>query len=213
MADNPKKPEEKNTHLRILAAGDIHGNSDLAKKLAEKAERNNVDLVVLLGDIHGAHKSKNIIAPFKKANKKVIFVPGNWDSSFESLMSENIYDIRNIDGLYTMYNGVAFIGLGNPDFKLSVDERKSFDKLKGNFDKLYSNKSIRKKVLISHLHASGTKTDQLGFPGSSALRKAIDHFQPDFFLHAHIHETEGIEEKIGKTKVINIGSHGRIIDL
>ena len=37
--------------------------------------------------------------------------------------------------------------------------------------------------------------------------------QPDLFLQAHIHEAEGIEEKIGKTRVINVGRRGTVIDI
>ena len=36
--------------MKILAAGDIHGDLTAAKKLAEKAEKENVDLIILNGD-------------------------------------------------------------------------------------------------------------------------------------------------------------------
>ena len=36
--------------LKILAAGDLHGDFDVAKKLLAKAKRSKVDLVVLAGD-------------------------------------------------------------------------------------------------------------------------------------------------------------------
>ena len=50
--------------LRILAAGDIHGDSKFTKKLAEKAEKENVDLVILTGDITGWTETKDLIKPF-----------------------------------------------------------------------------------------------------------------------------------------------------
>ena len=93
-----KKPKpKKNKKLKILAAGDFHGDSAVAERLAKKAKKKKVDLVVLLGDIHGvAVESKNLIGPFKKAGQKVIFVPGNWDTSFETNMIKDVYDIKNI---------------------------------------------------------------------------------------------------------------------
>jgi Icc-related predicted phosphoesterase len=200
----------KKSKLKILAAGDLHGSSDIAQKLAEKATRENVDLVLLLGDIHGALKeSRNIVAPFKKAGKKVLFVPGNWDTRQEADSLTEFYGIKNIDGYYAVYDHVGIVGLGNPDFELNLDERKTFDKLKINFDKM----KAEKKILISHLHAAGTKAEFSGFPGSSGLRKAVEYFSPDILLQAHIHEAEGIEEKIGKTRVINVGRKGKIIEL
>ena len=33
--------------MKILAAGDIHGDITLARKLAKKAKKNKVDLVIL----------------------------------------------------------------------------------------------------------------------------------------------------------------------
>jgi Icc-related predicted phosphoesterase len=45
------------------------------------------------------------------------------------------------------------------------------------------------------------------------VKKAIDVLQHDILLCSHVHEAEGIEEKIGKTKVINVGREGRIIEL
>jgi len=201
-----KKEPEK---LKILAAGDLHGSSDIARKLAEKARRNKVDLVLLLGDIHGIFESKNLIAPFKKMNQKVLFVPGNWDTTLDTNLLKEIYGIRNIDGYYAVYKNVGILGLGSPDFQLNLDEEKAFEKLKKNFEKM----KTEKKILIAHMHARGTKSEFSGIKGSVALRKAIDEFQPDLFLSAHIHEAEGIEEKIGKTKVINVGRKGKIITL
>ena len=48
--------------------------------------------------------------------------------------------------------------------------------------------------------------------GSSGVRKAIEEFKPDIHICGHIHETHGIEELIGTTKVINVGKTGRIIE-
>lgn len=40
-----------------------------------------------------------------------------------------------------------------------------------------------------------------------------EKLQPDLFISGHIHELEGIEEKIGKTRVINVGRRGKIIEI
>lgn len=201
--------EKTREKLKILAAGDIHGNINTARKLAEKAMKNNVDLVVLLGDIHGAQGAEDVITPFKKLNQKVVFVPGNWDTTFETNLIKDVHKIKNLDGYYVTYKDVGIVGLGNPDWQLHLDEKKAFEKLKKNFERM----KPKKKILVSHLHATGTKAEFSGFRGSVALRKAIDYFQPDFFLSGHIHEAEGLEERIGKTKVMNIGNKGKIIEI
>jgi len=51
------------------------------------------------------------------------------------------------------------------------------------------------------------------FPGSDGIRKAVETFKPDIMLCSHVHEAEGLEEKIGKTKVMNVGKEGKIINI
>lgn len=203
--------KKKETKLRILAAADFQGSSAVAESLAKKAEREKVDLVILAGDIHGHEPSRNLIAPFTKRNQKVIFVPGNWDTTVESNMVKDIYKINNIDGIYTHYNGVDIIGIGSPDFALNIDNKKNLDKLIKNFEKV--NHKDSKKVFVSHIHARDTIAEFSGIPGSKVVRKVIDTFQPDIFIASHIHEAEGLEQKIGKTKVFQVGKNGKIIEI
>ena len=82
--------------MKILASGDIHNDSRLAEKLAEKAEKENVDLVILCGDITQFDKCENIIGPFKKHNRKVLFVPGNHESFATADFLAEVYGIKNI---------------------------------------------------------------------------------------------------------------------
>jgi len=206
----PKLPK-KEKGLRILAAADFQGSSAVAESLAAKAEKEHVDLVILAGDIHGNQPSRNLIAPFIKRGQKVIFVPGNWDTTVESNMIKDIYKINNIDGSYTHYNGVDIIGIGSPDFALDIDTKKNLDKLIKNFEKVEHKPTT--KVLVSHIHARDTLAEFSGIPGSDVVRKAIDYFQPDIFISSHIHEAEGLEQKIGKTKVFQVGKKGKIIQI
>lgn len=202
---------KKEKGLRILAAADFQGSSAVAESLAVKAEKEKVDLVILAGDIHGHRPSRNLIAPFIKRHQKVIFVPGNWDTTVESNMIKDIYKINNIDGSYTHYNGVDIIGIGSPDFALDIDTEENLDKLINNFEKVSTKDS--KKILVSHIHARNTLAEFSGIPGSEIVRHVIDHFQPDIFISSHIHEAEGLEQKIGKTKVFQVGKKGKIIQI
>lgn len=194
--------------LKILAAGDFHGDSKAAKKLAEKAKKEKVDLVILIGDIVGMSETQDLIKPFIDNKQKVLFVPGNWETIEDIKTFKKKYGIKNIEDHYLKYENVGIFGIGNKDWTLYPNERKLFTKLKADFDKI---KNLEKKILVSHLHAEGTKSELSGFPGSSGLRKAIEKFKPDLFISGHIHELEGVSEKIGKTKVINVGRNGKIL--
>jgi len=192
--------------LRILAAGDLHGDVGIAEKLSEKAKKGRVDLVVLAGDLHGyMGEGEGILSPFKKAKQKVVFVPGNLDSSVDS---DRLKGAKSIHNYYVTYGGIGIAGIGSPDWKLELD-KKDLKEIKKNFGRMKADK----KILVSHLHAEGTEAEFSGIPGDRILKEAVKEFKPDLLISAHIHEAEGIEDKIGKTKVIQVGRKGKILEI
>ena len=59
--EKTKKPADKQKKTKILAIGDIHGDTGLVKKLAAKAKEENVDVIILAGDLTMAEQSiKNL---------------------------------------------------------------------------------------------------------------------------------------------------------
>src|SRR3989338_8520463 len=200
--------------MKFLAAGDIHGDTGLAKKLADKAEKEKVDLVILCGDLTYRERSTcNIIGAFVKKKKKVFLIPGNHETIATADFLAELYDVTNLHGYSIKYKDIGFFGCGVANiglFQLSEDE--IFSSLKKGFDNI---KDSRKKVMITHVHPSDTAMEKFTkyFPGSDGVKKAIDKFKPDFLLCSHVHEAEGIEEKVGKTKVINVGRKGKIIEI
>jgi Icc-related predicted phosphoesterase len=193
--------------LKILAAGDLHGSLDIAKKLAEKGKKEKVDLVILAGDIYGYTKGEaGILEPFRKAKQKVVFIPGNLDFDEECEMLNR--EGKNIHNYYVTYGGVGIAGIGNPNMKMRLEEE-DLSAIKRNFDRI----KPAKRILVSHLHAEGTKAEFSGFRGDEIIKKAVHDFKPDLLISAHIHEAEGIEDKIGKTKVIQVGRKGKILEI
>ena len=198
--------------MKILAASDIHGDSKQVKKLAEKAEREKVDLVVLCGDITGFVETKDIIKPFKDKDKRVIIIPGNWDSFATTDFLANVYGVRNIHGYSVQYQNIGFFGAGGaigPGPGL-ITEKELIETL----EKAHSGlKGIEKKIMVTNMHPSQSKSEFSGIPGSKAITNAIKKFKPNILLHGHIHEGAGIEEKIGNTRVFNVGREGKIIEI
>jgi uncharacterized protein len=196
--------------FKILAASDFHGDSSVTKKLAEKAEKEDVDLVVLAGDLTGIVETDDILKPFLDKGKKVVFVPGNWESSETAGFLSKLYGVKNVGEHYVKYGDVGIFGIGSPDWTFDIDDKKTFKKLKKDFEMI---KDLEKKIMVSHINAAGTKSEFSGVAGSEEVRKAIDEFQPDLFISGHIHEAEGLSEKIGKTKVVNVGKKGKVIEI
>ncbi len=200
--------------MRILATGDFHGDTSLVEKLAEKAEKENVDLVIITGDMTMAEKSTdNLIGPFVKKNKKVLLIPGNHESFATADFMAKLYDVKNIHGYSVRFHDVGIFGCGGANIGVhQISEDEIFGLLKQGFDQI---KYLEQKIMVTHLHPTGSVVEKFSqfVPGSEGVRKAIEKFKPKFLLCSHVHEAKGIEEMIGDTKVINVAKHARIIDI
>ena len=200
--------------MKILASGDIHGDISLAKRLAEKAEKEKVDLVVLCGDLtYGERSIEGILGPFVKKGKKVVLIPGNHETVATADFLAEQYGAVNLHGYSIKEGDIGLFGAGGANvglFQLSEDE--FYDLLKKSHEKIKDSKT---KIMVTHVHPTGTHMEKFTrfFPGSTGVRKAVESLKPDILLCSHVHEADGIEEKIGKTKVINVGKEGKIIEV
>ena len=217
--------------MKILSAGDLHGDSGLAKRLAEKASKEKVDLVILCGDLtEGDEKTDNLIGPFLKQGKRVVLVPGNHESVATADFLSKIYGVKNLHGYgikifdpepkhakasksgedksYVGLFGCSGVNIGIHQ----VTDKEAYDLLMKGHNYV---KDADIKIMVSHVHPAGTKMEKFTqfFEGSKAIRRAIDKFQPDIMLCSHVHEAEGLEEKIGKTRVLNVGRKGKIFEI
>ena len=206
--------KNKDSKLKILAASELEGDSKQALKLAKQAQKERVDLVVLCGDLTGWVETQNLIKPFKDRNQKVLLIPGNHDNFATADFLATLYGMKNIHGYSAIYKNIGFFGAGGADTNLAfpghITERQIFETLKQAHAGIAG---IEKKIMVTHMHPQGSKSEFSGIQGSKAIKQAIDKFKPALLLHGHIHEAEGAEEYIGKTKVINVGRNGRIIEI
>jgi Icc-related predicted phosphoesterase len=71
-------------------------------------------------------------------------------------------------------------------------------------------------VLICHAPPYGTALDQVSpklHAGSTAVRDFIAAQQPEYFFCGHIHEAEGVEVALGRTRARNVGKAGYLLEL
>jgi Icc-related predicted phosphoesterase len=203
--------------MKILAASDIHGDVGAAKKLAAKAKKEKVDLVILAGDLSiFGNGLEGLLKPFSDAEKKVAIIPGNHDSEADLFMLKKRYP----DILYDLHNyafkvgDVGFFGCGLANIgpnELSEAEIKK--RIENSFKYI---KDAKRKVLVVHVPPYKTKLDVIGRDvnvGSTAVREMIEKFKPENCICGHIHETFNLEDKLGNTTVINAGPKGKIIDV
>ncbi len=197
---------------KILAVGDIHGDTGLVKKLAAKAKKENVDLVILSGDLTFFEQStKDLIGPFIKAKKQVLLIPGNHESnSTIDFLTEMYPGTKNIHGYSFKKGDVGIFGAGGGDVINVTPDKEIFELLKKAHEEV---KSAKHKIMVTHMHPRGGKAEFSGWQGSKAVRKAVKLFHPELLINAHIHEAGGLQEKIGKTKVINVARKAKIFEI
>jgi Icc-related predicted phosphoesterase len=199
--------------LKVLAIGDIHGDTGLVKRLAKKAEKENVDLVILAGDLTWAETStENLIGPFTKKNKEVLLISGNHESIATADFLADMYpNAKHIHGYSVKKGNVGIFGAGGTEIGIhGISDKEIFNTLKKGHDKV---KDLNKKIMVTHMHPKGSKSEFSGFKGSKAVKKAIDKFKPDIVINSHIHEASGIEEYMGKSKVVNVSKKEKIFEI
>ena len=204
---------KNNVKTKILAIGDIHGDSRLMKKLAEQSKEENVDIVILAGDITVMENEfKDVIKPFTDLKKQVLLIPGNHETvATTDLLAEIYSPAKSIHGYSFIKNNVGIFGAGGADIGVhTIKDAEIYSLLKKGHESV---KDMEKKILVTHIHPAGTKSEFSGFKGSKAVRKAIETFKPDVAICAHIHEAAGVEDKIGNTRVINVSRKGKIFEI
>ena len=197
---------------RIMAVSDLHGDSGLARKLAKQAKDEKVDLVILAGDLTFFDtKPKNIIGPFAKEGKEVLIIPGNHETvATTDLLAETYSNTKSIHGYAITKGDIGIFGAGGGDCIITTRDKEIYALLKKGNEKI---KNSKKKIMVTHMHPQNSKAEFSGFEGSKAVRKAIEAFQPDILISGHIHEAGGLQEKIGKTKVIHVARKATIFEI
>ena len=75
---------------------------------------------------------------------------------------------------------------------------------------------LKPLVLVCHAPPHDTALDQIRpglHAGSTAVREFIEEHQPEYFFCGHIHEAEGAEITMGKTRARNVGKKAFLLEL
>ena len=194
--------------MKIVAFSDIHGKYG---KVIEFLKNNQVDLVILTGDITHfgppelAGEILNEIASF---DVPVLAIPGNCDPA-ELYGNMDNSNAINIHGRSVTINNVGICGFGgsNPTpFKtpLEFEEVEIYENAKKALEEV---KDSKVTLFVTHAPPVDTKADVLpsgDHVGSISIRKIIEESQPTVNVCGHIHESIATD-KIGETEVINPG--------
>jgi Icc-related predicted phosphoesterase len=200
--------------MKILAFVDLHSSLKALKEIKNKVK--NVDLIICAGDISiFEQKIEYLLEQLDKLNKPILIIPGNHETAEDikaaSLVFKNIIDLHK---KVHKKGDHLFLGYGEGGFSM-VD--KEFEKIAKKFEKEIKKQEHKnsKIILITHGPPYKTKLDNLD--GHSCGNKSVKNFikkvKPDLAISGHLHENSGKEDKIGKTRLINPGPKGKIINI
>lgn len=199
--------------MKLLVFVDMHGSHKALEKIKKQAKK--ADMIVCAGDISIFENNLDILlSELNKLNKPVLIIPGNHedDKDLKELtkMFDNITDIHKKTFIKENY---LFLGYGESGFSM-VD--KEFIKTSKKFEKeIKKFPKDNKIILVTHAPPYKTKIDKImdEYCGNKSIKNFILKVKPDLVISGHLHENAGKEDKIGKTKLINPGPFGKIINI
>ena len=197
--------------MRLLIFSDIHNDWKALERLLDT----EADYYIAAGDqitwAKGLERCGEIL---QRRADQVYVLPGNHESADQ---------VANMCARYGMHNfherhfqvgqwQVAGLGYSNPT-PFNTPGEYSETQLA---DRLQRFAELRPLVLVCHTPPYGTDLDRIRsglHAGSSAVRDFIKQHQPEYFFCGHIHEAEGLQVEIGKTRAANVGKKGYLLEL
>ena len=198
--------------MKVLAFSDLHRDLAQAGSLVERSSE--ADAVIGAGDFASIHKGlEETIEALQPISVPTVLVPGNNETE-DALRAvcEGWGSATVLHGQGTEIDGTQFYGLGagvpiTPwGWSFDLDDEQAAERLAG---------CPEGAVLVVHSPPKGhcdesSAGDHLG---SEAILSAIESKRPKLAVCGHIHECWGEEAEIGRTRVVNLGPEGTLLDL
>lgn len=197
--------------MKFLAFTDIHADPSQVTALMKRGAKDDIDFLLCCGDFTEFGSGfRYVLKRMNKIGKKIYTIPGNHEDGveFESAVKEYENWI-NFDHKAVRIGEYVFLGYGSGGFALTDAE---FRKIARKWYGQYKNEKI---ILVTHGPAYGTKLDKLemGHVGNKDYRKFIERIKPKLAFSGHLHESFGMVDTLGGTKLVNPGDEGMVIEL
>jgi Icc-related predicted phosphoesterase len=197
--------------LKLLIFSDIHSNHKALERLAAT----EADYYFAAGDLvnwaRGLDECGRILQPLAG---RVYVLPGNHESAGQITAFCNQFGFHDFHGqaLRIGAHHVAGLGYSSPTPFNTPGEYSEAELA----EQLAPFAGLDPLVLICHAPPHGTALDRVHdglHAGSRSVREFVDRHQPEYLFCGHVHEAEGAQIEIGKTKAINVGKRGYLLEL
>ncbi len=195
--------------VKLLVFSDIH--TDYAS--LERLMGVEADYYFAAGDLatwaRGLDRCGEIL---RARGERVYVLPGNHESAAQMAAFAEKYGLHDFHGRSLESGGYHIAGLGysNPT-PFNTPGEYSEEELAARLKPFAELKPL---ILICHCPPRQTELDRIRkgvHAGSSAVREFLEENQPEYFFSGHIHETEGVEMRLGRTVCRNPGRRGYLL--
>jgi uncharacterized protein len=197
--------------MKLLIFTDIHGDLGALSRHMET----EADYYVAAGDLvnfgRGLERCGEILS---RRAERVYVLPGNHESSAQIGEMCHQFGLHDFHGQHAQWGRYQVAGLGysNPTPFRTPGEYSEAELA----EKLERFAGLQPLVLICHCPPYGTPLDRVHdgmHAGSTAIRDFLLREQPEHFFCGHIHESGGVRAEIGKTRGMNVGKRGYLLEL
>lgn len=196
--------------MKIVVFADPHESLTAIKEVEKKSK--DADLIICAGDISIFEQElEAFMVRINKIGKPILLIHGNHEG--EHITDTLCHGLKNLIFIHKKFHRIddyVFIGYGGGGFDDYEEDFEHF--IEKNKSKI---KPDDKVILITHGPAYGTKLDIIGgeHRGCKSYTKYIKILNPVLYVCGHFHETFGAKDKLGKTRLINPGPKGEIINI
>ena len=197
--------------MKFLTFTDLHEDKKVLKELVKRASEDDVDFLITAGDMTEFGKGlRYVLKGLDSIGKLVYLIPGNHES--DNMLNQVLADYPNcinFNKKALKLGDYFLLGYGGGGFAMEAPE---FRKISRDWYSKYQDKKI---ILVTHGPPFGTKVDVLEerHVGNKDFRKFIDRIKPKLVICGHLHETVGVIDEVGKTKILNPGWDGMVVEL
>ena len=197
--------------MKLLLFSDIHSNHQALERLMAI----EADYYFAAGDLvnwgRGLEACGEIL---KKRAGQVYVLPGNHESEAQIARFCDQFGFRNFHGQTLQIGGYYVAGLGySSPTPFNTPGEYSENELAARLAKF---EELHPLVMICHAPPRDTALDRIRdgvHGGSRSVRDFVDRCQPEYLFCGHIHEAEGAEVQMEKTRARNVGKRGYLLEL
>jgi uncharacterized protein len=197
--------------MRLLIFSDIHSDHRALERLIAI----EADYYIAAGDLvswaRGLDRVGEIMQP--KADRMLV-IPGNHESAGDIAAFCAKWGFADLHGVSRQFGPwhVAGLGYSSPTPFDTPGEYSEEEIARG----LEPFAALDPLVLVCHCPPKPSRLDRSRDGqhfGSTAVAAFIEARQPRYFFCGHIHEAEGVVERLGATTGVNVGKAGYLLDL